>query len=300
MAVDPFGPDLNFTLKLWRYMKLSTFLTLLQGSAFFQSVATLKCNDPLEGDLHPDPEWLIWKLRTMFKNDFDQLDRWLVSNAKEWERGSLEVEGQDEPFRSRVLANIYIRELAKRRAVWCWFASNTESAGMWSIYGHGGVAVGTTFGALKQSLPNDHDFQIARIRYAGREANAPNRFDPESGDDDPRIHRPHLVKGAEYESENEVRVVTRCSSSEKGLLVDKISVDKLVQVVVISPLIPFKEAKAIESQIANHPWKEKPDIHRSLLLGEENIERDETTARISKWFGDDTKEAGLPPPMEIL
>jgi hypothetical protein len=292
--------ELNRNLKVWRYMKLSAFLALLQGAAYFPSVATLKLKDPLEGDLHPEPDWLIGKLRALSKSKFKELNQWLVSKGREWERRSLAVKDQDEFFTSRLLADIYIRELAKRRAIWCWIASNTESAGMWSIYGHGGVAVGTTLDALSQSLPNDRHFQIAQIRYAGREPNAPNRFNPESLGDDSRIHRPQLVKGTEYASENEVRVVTRCSSSEKGLLVDKISVDKLVQVVVISPLIPFKEAKAIEGQIANHRWKEKPDIHRSFLLGEENIDRDETTARIPELLGDGTVEAGLPPLMDTL
>lgn len=287
-------------LKLWRYMKLSTFFLLLERTAFFPSVATLQNVDPLEGDLHPEPEWLIGKLADLSDGKFKELTDWLVSKAEEWERRSLETNGDNAFFSSQILSDIYIRELAKRRAVWCWFASNTESAGMWSIYGHGGIAVGTTLGALSQALPSNHNFQIAQIRYAGREPNAPDRFNPESLGDDPRIHRPHLVKGSEYSSENEVRIVTSCPSGEKGLLVHEISVDKLVHEVVISPLLPYGEAKAIEVQIHKHDWREKPLIRRSSLLGERNIDRDETTAAMSKLLGDDSKDADLPPLIDIL
>ena len=94
--------------------------------------------------------------------------------------------------------------------------------------------------------------------------------------------------------------VTSCPSGEKGSVVGGISVDKLVHEVVISPLLPYGEAKAIEIQIHKHDWRDKPVIRRSSLLGERNIDRDETNARMSELLGDDTKDADLPPLIDIL
>ena len=295
MAVELLPLDLDPRLSLWRYMKWSTFCLLLEGTVFFPSVKTLQSGDSLEGDLHPEPEWLIGKCDDLSEGKFTELTAWLRAKGEEWERTSLDATDQNESFCSQVLAGIYIRELAKRRAVWCWFASNTESAGMWSNYGHGGIAVCTTLGALSQALPNTTTFQIAQIRYAGRDPSAPNRFDPESHDDDTRIHRPHLVKGVEYACEKEVRVVTACDGEDKGMLVRGINVGSLIEEVVISPLLPREEAEAIMTLIVNHPWNSTTVIRRSSLLGERAVARDETQSAMDEFFGDKIIESGLPP-----
>jgi hypothetical protein len=129
----------------------------------------LQSGDPLEGDLQPDGQWLIGKLLDLLGDQFKELERWLRRNASEDEMRDYTANCMDGPYVSQFLTRLYIRELAKRRAVWCWFESETESAGMWSIYGHKGVAVRTTLGDLQQALPADRDFQIAQMRYAGRE-----------------------------------------------------------------------------------------------------------------------------------
>src|SRR6266446_3805700 len=102
MPVDFLPPTLDSNLRLWRYMKVSAFLALLQGTAFFPSVATLKLIDPLEGDLHPEPDWLVGKLQVLSKSKYDELKEWLVSKGKEWERRSLKDKDQDEFFNSRL------------------------------------------------------------------------------------------------------------------------------------------------------------------------------------------------------
>ena len=45
---------------LWRYMKLSTFLLLLDGKAWLPSIATLQSTDPLEGCLGDDDHVKLW------------------------------------------------------------------------------------------------------------------------------------------------------------------------------------------------------------------------------------------------
>lgn len=287
--------DCDRGLTLWRYMKLSTFFLLLEGTAFFPSVGTLRSGDPLEGDLHAEPEWLIGKLDDLSEGTFKKLTNWLLCKATKSEREHHRLNHDNASYSARFFADLYIRELAKRRVVWCWFASHTEGAGMWSIYGHNGIAVRTSIGGLHNALPNNRNFQIARIRYAGREPNAPDRFNPEARDDDPRIHRPHLVKGAEYECEKEVRVVTACDGEEKGVLVRGINVGRLIEEVVISPLLPREEAEAIKTLIGKHPWNSRPVIRRSSLLGERAVARYESLSAMDEFFGNMTIESGLPP-----
>ncbi len=286
-------------LRLWRYMKLSTLFLLLEGNAFFPSVATLRHGDPLEGDLHPDPIWLMSKLDALLGKDVEALKEWLRPKAEEWQRRIEERSSDDPRFEPELFGSLYVRELSKRRAVWCWFNSNGESAAMWSIYGHNGVAIRTTLGALRKALPVGSDFQIAQIRYADRDVNAPNRFNPESSGDDPRIHRPHLVKSSEYEFEQEVRVVTSCPGSERGALVSEIKVNALVHEIVFSPLLPHEEADALGQQVKKHEWTEMPEIRRSALLGERAIAHAETHAAINTHFGQ-PKETNLPQFLEVL
>jgi hypothetical protein len=62
-------------------MKLSTFFMPLEGKAFFPSVATLQKGDPLEGDLIPDPPWLMTRLSEVCGGNIAPLDEWLEQKA---------------------------------------------------------------------------------------------------------------------------------------------------------------------------------------------------------------------------
>jgi hypothetical protein len=271
-------------LPLWRYMKLSSLFLLLEGTSFFPSIATLRAADPLEGDLHPDAPWLNSVLSKLHgQKEADSLDEWLLTQAHDWERRHQELNKDNPQSNTAFFADLYQRELAKRRAVWCWFASDIESAGMWSIYGQGGVAVGTTIGRLKQSLPTNRHFQISRIRYADRRSVSPHHFDPESKSDAPYIHRPHFIKGREYVHEQEVRVATFCHGQEKGRTIRGILIDELIQEIVLSPLWPHGEAKAVSAVLKKHPWKKQPMIRTFELLGS-LPERAETSERFELYF----------------
>jgi hypothetical protein len=287
--------QLQQSLQLWRYVKLSTLLLLLDGKAFFPSVATLRSSDPLEGLLYADAPWLIGKLRELKGDDAaNELDDWLIARADESEKRNIKANCENPLYFSRALAELYVRELAKRRAVWCWFDSEIESAAMWSIYGHSGIAVGTSLGTLEKALPSNRDFQIAEIKYAKRYPNHPDWFNPESNDR--RIHRPHLIKTLEYGHEKEFRVVTSCLPGEKGTLVRGIDWNMLVESIIISPLLPYEEAKAIERLLEQHEWKSKPDIHRSSLLGDIAENEEFGAGFAERWraqFGEN-EEPGLP------
>jgi hypothetical protein len=142
-----------------------------------------------------------------------------------------------------------------------------KSAAMWSVYGHAGIAVGSTIGALRASLPGEIAFQIARIFYNDHRPSAGNHLNPEKPDHLPYVHRPHLIKGREYEHEHEIRVVTRCYPDEAGRLVRNIAFGTLIRRLIISPVLPYQEALAIERFLKSRDWQgSRPEISRSSLL----------------------------------
>lgn len=290
-------------MPLWRYMKLSTLFMLLEGKTFFPSVATLQKGDPLEGDLIPDPEWLQTRLREACGDDLASLDEWLEQKADDWEKKLLERNRDQGHVQSDILSKIYIRQLAKRRAVWCWFGEAHESAGMWSIYGSGGIAVGTRLSRLISALPQNCRFQVAPITYANRnQPSHPSYFNPEAERNAGLVHRPHLIKGLEYQHENEIRITTTCWPDEPGRLIDGISPTNFIDAVVISPLLPFEEAKAIRTQVERYPWVDpKPIIRRSSILGRV-AEEQESMARISEMVRPvaPCEEPDLPRPLDQL
>jgi hypothetical protein len=129
---------------LWRYIKISTLLLLMEGKAFFPSIKSLQQQEPLEALLHCHVAWLRTKLDEIAGNETDHLDRWLLLQAEEWEKTQQERNREDPQYNSHLFSTLYIRELIKRRAAWCWHRSDLESAAMWSIYGNAGVAVATS------------------------------------------------------------------------------------------------------------------------------------------------------------
>jgi hypothetical protein len=313
MSVKRINPEnsLSDNDQLWRYMKLSTFFLLLEGRAFFPSVATLRQGDPLEGDIVASPgsviEALFDKLGEKSNpEESNRLKVWLENKRlreENWfaEHGGLQKADEE-------LANAFVRELAKRRAVWCWHKSDTESAAMWHIYGNAGIAVQTFLGDLEAAMPNEIEFQVAAMCYSQRDDPcSPFCLKPEVPENKNLLTRPHLVKGLEYASEQEVRIVTSCLppclSSEPGRLVNGVHND-LIRGVVISPLLPYEEAKAIESQINKHNWQNrKPLVRRSSVLGW-HARKQEDRAKLREESKDTgailDAEQGLPPPLDQL
>src|SRR5580700_4021818 len=114
------GGALPQALPLWRYMKLSTLLLLLEGTTFFPSVATLRAADPLEGSLHPETAWLNAALSELHgQKAFNKLYHWLLSRAGDWVQEHWERIKNKADLDRALVAHLYQSELARRRAVWC-------------------------------------------------------------------------------------------------------------------------------------------------------------------------------------
>lgn len=251
-------------------MKLSALLLLLEGKAYFPSISSLCKDDPFEGRLFCEPEWLMTVLGG--SRDIEgKLDKWLRKHANSWESKLLESHETSPTLRSQLLSEIYTRELRDRRTAWCWFQSDLESAGMWSVYGDKGIAVRTNLDALKASLPSNRSFQLAKMRYVDRRPSAPEAFDAE-GKDRSLILRPHLLKAIEYQHENEIRVITECPAKCGGVIVEGIDWNILIEDIVISPLLPAQEASAVKTMLEKFPWQKSVSIERSNLLPDNSMQ----------------------------
>jgi hypothetical protein len=229
-------------------MKLSTFLLLMQGKAWFPSVACLRSSDPLEGVLLDDlaPE-LISEL--MKFSDATDLDRWLINNLHGHMREFFEMNRNDPRLATNLLAEQYTKNLVRRRLAWCWFASDLESSAMWSIYGGQGVAVRTDVQSLQEALPSSKEFRIDSLEYVDRRPCSEKSLRATICDRPDLLFRPHLLKAIEYEHEKEVRVTAFCPEDVMGLVITGIDFQKLVKQVVISPLFPAAEFAAIREMV---------------------------------------------------
>lgn len=279
-------------------MKLSTLLLLLEGKAFFPSIASLCKDDPFEGGLFCEPAWLMTALRELQDSE-GRLDKWLRERANCWEGASIDSIETSPSLRSQLLSEIYIREVRDRRAAWCWFQDDLESAGMWSVYGNKGVAVRTSLISLKSSLPQNRSFQVAQMRYVDRRSSSENAFDAE-GKDRHFIRRPHLLKAIEYKHENEIRVIAECPAKCGGVLVDQIGWHSLIEEIVVSPLLPAQEAAAIKAMLEKYPWQKSVVIEHSKLLPDNTMHSDDRLLEAIRSDRNGCYEPGLPAPIAQL
>lgn len=251
-------------------MKLSTLLLLLDGKAYFPSISSLCKSDPFEGRLFCEPEWLMSVLGKT-QDAGEKLKQWLHEHANSWENEQLDSNDTNQSLRTQLLSEIYIRELRERRTAWCWFQSDLESAGMWSVYGDKGIAVRTNLDALKSALPSNRSFQLAKMRYVDRRPSSPDAFDAE-GKDRPLILRPHLLKAIEYQHEKEIRVITECPAKCGGVLVEGIDWHTLIEDIIISPLVPAQEAAAVQAILEKFPWEKSVRVEHSNLLPDTSMQ----------------------------
>lgn len=258
---------LESTDTLWRYMKLSTFLLLLEGKAWFPSVASLRGGDPLESALGDDFYERLWN-RLEKLGHADAAVQWISGNRKV-DPPDLQMKSDFGLIRSKVFGKFVADDLAALRAAWCWFGSDLESAAMWTVYGHQGVAVMTDRSRFQDALPSGKQFRIEKMRYVDRRPCADSHIRNFLFDNPDLILHPYFLKAIEYRHEEEVRVVAHCPEGAKGLMVTNIDHARLIREVVISPLLPPDEAEAVERSVRLRPGLGDFQIRRSNLATSE-------------------------------
>jgi len=232
------------TLKIWRYMKVSTLLMMLSGKVFIPTLATLQKIDPTEAIL-------LAELYDDLEEDFAKLlkdSNWYDVNADTEERGILHPSATpgNPSLISRVRINIWLRELAKRRLIWCWNQRETESMAFWKIYGDKGIAITSSPSRVNEVLkiPN---FQgsLGKVTYIPRNERR-TKFQLFE-----YLSRPYYFKQESFSFENEVRFVVAIEptiSRKDGHVID-VDYSKLIEEIVISPHLPKSEAEEVSKMI---------------------------------------------------
>jgi len=221
--------DLPDEVRLWRYMRLSTLLTLLNGTVFIPTIGTLRKTDPTEATR------ICLKTKEYFEKLDDDSKATLREFANADERSLFEAQIEDWQVR-HLYFGVWKREFGKRRCVWCWHKANSESKAMWDIYAKAGVAVCTTPARMRRALKSytvDSGI-IGAVNYSET---------PEAETSPDLFLRPYLFKQSCYSHEREVRVIFP-SEPHEGYDGHKLQIDgsELIEEVRLSPDLPKDEA----------------------------------------------------------
>ena len=193
--------------KIWRYMDLAKFVSLLQNGTLYFARAD-RLSDPFEGSMP----------RLNVQNRLHFLDE-TISLAAKYAR---------EPITEKELLEKAIefdRTGRERMYLNCWHMNDTESVAMWHVYGvkKQGVAIRSSYSALRKGLPND--VEIACVEYIDFEK---DQFTPHT------IFSTFTHKRKPYAFERELRCMyvraTRCPG-----IAFPVCLQDLIHEVVVSP-----------------------------------------------------------------
>ena len=165
---------------LWRYMSLEKFANILEKQSLFFTRAD-KFDDKFEGHI---PRHIM----SIYKS---------ASSIREREYSPEMPEGL-------ILKSAYT--LRKHVMCNCWYQAEQESMAMWDKYHmrNSGIAIKTTMGNLKNSLPDRFNVFIGEIQYLEDH----NKIGVLENVSIPNlVHYPYFYKRKSFEHEHEVRVL---------------------------------------------------------------------------------------------
>lgn len=175
-----------YNSKLWRYMSLAKFVSMLSTrEAWFSRVDCL--DDIREAML--SPRTLDAEIEGMLAND--EVRQKLADRPDGRLLATLTSGSSDMVLRASTFVN-------------CWYRSEIESVGMWRSYGREGVAIQSTWKRLSDSFPSN--VFVGKIEYVDYDSTAINPY------------LPFLYKDKIYEGEREIRLMIRRSPRENSIL----------------------------------------------------------------------------------
>lgn len=136
-----FTPPENHEVKLWRYMDLAKFVSILQMRSLFFTRAN-ELGDPFEGSLTR----MNVNIRDYILTHRATDDRLILYRDMTDEQIML-MNIQSSGFAKQSIQNMFVS---------CWHMNDHESAAMWSIYSNSNdsVCIRTTFARLCEHLPS--------------------------------------------------------------------------------------------------------------------------------------------------
>ncbi len=240
------------TQKLWRYMDLAKFLSLLEDRTLFFARSD-KLGDPFEFASGLAERQAVWD------NHYLSFFREAIST----------VPGRAEPPTEEELVNESARLLSEMRMgvererhrtfANCWHGNSVESEALWRLYcppPQPGVMIQTTAEALENALGDAADVEVAHVQYLDFKTAFAGPYE--------RIY----TKRKSLAHEAEVRAVLKRLSIEDppaGLML-QVDLHELVQGVVPSPFAPPWLHDLIEKTLKRHGLS--LPLRKSELLAE--------------------------------
>ncbi|MDP3266851.1 MAG: DUF2971 domain-containing protein [Sulfuricurvum sp.] len=210
-------------LKIWRYMDLTKFISLLSNKAlYFASPEVF--DDPYEFYLPDSDNEHLSKVK---KDVLEGIER---DNSKISEMPFIKKmieQAQDKSIETES------SEFRKKYGVSCWHINEYENDALWKIYSNQGqgIAIETTSERLQAALKYKYPITFGKVRYENYDK---SKF--QQG----HIHTFGFIKRKAFEYEKEYRAVVKLIKEEdynNGCLID-VDLDKLVEKIHISPLMP--------------------------------------------------------------
>lgn len=299
---------LTDSTKLWRYVPLRTLFLYLSGKLFIPSVETLRKGDPFEAQFYLGDRLHAFSTALVaWYGSWEPVLKWIFeSRLKDWQQRAVRPDPAGLiDYNQSFFERAYFEFMRATRYAWCWFAPaiEWESAAMWNIYGKDGAAVITTVSRLRDVLGRtSHDFEFGRMRYvhADETGIVVNTYPGSIRDDPEAILRPHFLKRAEYQSEQEVRFVTAdCERGSGGISID-LPPQEWIEKIWLWPGLSSSETTALQEIISTRLFR--VPCNRSGML--KSAPDEEMAARIAEFVetpwraGDDAD--GIPSELKRL
>jgi hypothetical protein len=209
--------------KIWRYMDLAKFISLLSKQSLYFACAT-QFNDPYEG--YFPKFWLPQNEINNLSNIKSKIDKFPFSRYLK--------KIPKFPDLENAVENMFIDSILSW-GINSWHISEYESEAMWKLYSSlgQGIAIESTIERLKDSVLTEQKFDVQRVEYIDFEE--AQEFNGTSS---------IFLKRKSFEHEKELRAIVLLKGNDRGQGVFvKCDLDILINTVHISPFAEnyFKE-----------------------------------------------------------
>lgn len=236
--------------KLWRYMDLSKFISLISKREIYFSAA--KCfADPFEGAKGVIGRKEIWD---SFYSDFLRNALLTVPGADPARFSEDELQQETE----RLLHDLHAGGIESREHTFisCWHMNDFESEAMWKLYSKdttNAIAIQTTYQRLYDALGKDPYIAIGKVKYI----DFTKRFSS--------VSHPYWYKQKSFDYEREVRAIA-INIHEKGThgVYYPVDIDLLIENLYVSPYAPQWFYDVIQSVL------DKYGLKKSILQSQMN------------------------------
>lgn len=220
-------------LKIWRYMDLAKFISLLSNKALFFA-SPCQFNDPYEFDLPKSHYQALDELNDNWKQKLLQELEEKIPNLKNTPQYEKIIQNINQMSSTKSLNN----EVKKKFGVSCWHINDYENEALWKVYSNQGqgIAIETTDEKLKKSFITEKNVLCDKVRYED--------FDTAPIEKGHKHYGGFLKRKAfEYEKEYRGMVLLDESDYDCGCLI-QVNLETLIEKIHIAPSMPsyFKDA----------------------------------------------------------